>query len=106
MELIAKFDRRITIQYPDGSVNADTGEPSGTFTTLASVWANRMSKKGSDRLLGEQTVSVGDEVFKIRYRDDVTEKMRVVFKSRNYEIKSVHEVGRNESMVIICERLT
>lgn len=105
MEVIGRRDRRITIQRPDGNVNADTGEPSGTWVKVCSVWAERQSMKGKDRLLADQTISAGDEVFIIKYRTDISPKMRVVFKSENYHITSVEEIGRNHLMRIVCQRL-
>jgi SPP1 family predicted phage head-tail adaptor len=106
MIIVGKFDRLITIQQPDGQRSETSNEPSGNWEDVAQVWAKKEFFKGREKMQGDQPISVGDIAFHIRYRDDVREKMRVVFEDVTYNIFSVEEIGRREVLRIYCQRLS
>ncbi len=106
MIIVGKFDRLITIQQPDGERSASTNEPSGDWEDVAQVWARKEFFKGREKMQGDQPISVGDVLFQIRYRNDVQEKMRVLFDDVTYNIFSIEEIGRREVLRIYCQRLS
>jgi len=80
------------------TTNGDYSEP--TWATVATVWASiRPSKAGEqsgDRDFTRQSIDI-----KIRYRSDVTNKMRITEGSTIYEINSIVDpIGRGQYLLI------
>lgn len=88
-----EMDRRITIQTNTPTQDA-SGEQVASWSTLATVWAKIDKSSAAERFINQQVVGEVDMVFQIRYRSDVTDKMRLVYGGQNYNIKGVTEVGR------------
>ena len=98
-----QLDRRITIQHEV------TGSGFGAVTTwedLDEVWcsfmrptAQEIYRNESNREQATQTAS-----FRIRYRADVTEDMRIVFDGHNWDIEGILEVGRRDKLDLIATR--
>lgn len=98
-----ELDRRITIASFTESQNA-YGEPVKTWNTLATVWANVKPASGREFFNSNQRVAEVDTIFKIRYRDDVTPQMRVLYNGSIYDIKSILEIGgREEGLQILAQ---
>ena len=88
-----RLDRRLTLQRRTLTEN-DYGEPVETWTTLATVWAEKIPVRGAERYAAIQTVAEVDTRFKIRYRTDVSPLDRVVCAGTTYDVKGVLEIGR------------
>lgn len=101
---IGGLDRRIVIQQSSGQ-DAVTGQPDETWSTYSTVWASKLSKRAKEKVQGDQPVSVGDEVFVIRYDSGVTEGMRISWNSNTYEITSIEEIGRQAGLTITAQRV-
>jgi SPP1 family predicted phage head-tail adaptor len=78
---------KVTIQRKSTSRGAAGGEVN-SWVDLAEVWAGIMPLSG--RELASQRSIYADATHKIliRYRDDVTPKMRVLFGTRQFDIAS------------------
>lgn len=72
-----ELDRRISIQYRAAGRDA-AGQPSGSWTTLATVWAKPMPRAGREFFAGGQMQAELGFVWRIRHRTDVTAAMRVL----------------------------
>lgn len=97
-----KMDRLITIQTFTTTQN-DYGEPVETWTTLASVWAERVPMSGREAFAADQLAALSLVKFKIRYRSDVDTKNRILDAGSYYDIRSVGIIGRNEGLEITAE---
>ncbi len=97
---------RVTIEKP-----VRTADEGGTavisWQAVASVWAEIRPKSGrevfeSDQLGGRVTHDV-----RLRYRDGVTTKMRILHSGRIFDIRFVANQGeRGEWLICSCEETT
>jgi len=101
MAMIGKYDRRVTIQRRS-EVRDSFGQVVASWVDVATVWARRMGRDGKDEFSADQHVSVLPVVFEIRFREDVAPKMRLVHRQTVYEIETIDEVARNETLRLSC----
>jgi SPP1 family predicted phage head-tail adaptor len=103
---IGQMDRRITFQSVS-EVRDDYGGVTETWSNVATVWAAVEWKEnlGKEDVMGARITAQQNVVFTIRYPESFTpdEKMRVVFRSANYDIISISESGRDRFMMVECQ---
>jgi SPP1 family predicted phage head-tail adaptor len=80
-----------------------------TATTLATVWAQVESVKGSEKLSGNQHFADIDEKFTIRYSSTVASlncKNRISYNGATFDIIEVVKIPRHrpEKLVILANR--
>ncbi len=97
-----RFDRYITIQTPSEASN-EFGELETTWSTQAQVWAKKEDRTGKEDFSAARETAFLGTVWTIRYRTDLTEKMRISHDSKTYDIISISEVGRNVYLEIKTE---
>ena len=85
---IGELNQRVTIQRANVVVNS-YGEEITTWVTLATTWAAVRNVPQREPFAADQFVSVVTTAFTLRFRSDVTAKMRVVNAGKIYEIDSV-----------------
>ncbi len=95
------LDRLITIEQPTESVDA-YGAPTQTWATLAQVWAQVKPVRGSEYFAAQQMNARVDAVFRVRYRTDLTTKMRISYNSETYDIQGIIEIGRREGLELMA----
>lgn len=104
---IGPLRHRITIQ--SFTVSPDSvGEPIATWanlTTNPTVWAEVTSVPAGERFVsgGEQLIATLTHKVRIRYRTDVTVKMRLIHNSRYLYIENaVDPTGRERELILLC----
>ena len=97
-----KLDRRIVIQS-ETIARDDFGGEDPTWSTLATVWAGIEYRSGTETNEADQMVSMNKIMFTIRYRTDITARMRIYYNSVYYYITLVEQLGRQEGTVLHCE---
>jgi len=90
-----RLDRLIVIEQSTPTQDA-AGQDIESWATLATVWAEVVPVGGSEVFQAKQFGAEAVAKFRIRYRGDVTRKMRVVYDSDNYDIADVAEDRRFE----------
>ena len=100
-----KMDRLITLErFGEGSPATNAyGEPSGSWGTLAIVWAERMTISDGERWRAGEVGSRITDRFRIRWSSDVSDldpTDRIAWEGRTYEIHGVKELGRREYLEI------
>ncbi|MDP3273021.1 phage head closure protein, partial [Limnobacter sp.] len=70
-----KLNCLVAIQQPPGAQDA-LGQPTGSWTTLATVWANIRYLNGVETIKADAATSVTKASIRIRRRTDVTAAMR------------------------------
>jgi SPP1 family predicted phage head-tail adaptor len=100
---IGKLDRRLRIESATSTLDSESNHPVKTWSTLATVWAQRLRSTGRERYESKEQVSVSNADYKIRYRDDVTETMRVVEDSQIFYITSVQRFKREGYVLLTVE---
>jgi SPP1 family predicted phage head-tail adaptor len=71
------LDRRIAIQYRAAGEN-DRGQPSGAWTLLAKMWAQRLDGRAREYFAASGMQAELGTLWRVRHRTDVTAAMRVV----------------------------
>jgi SPP1 family predicted phage head-tail adaptor len=94
------------VQFQSFTTGVDsTGSPTQTWAAIsgAPVWAKRMPLKGSELIESGKLTS--NEVLKLKIRRDdlILPGTRVVIGSKNYNIISVSDYGRDGDMTLWCE---
>lgn len=94
---IGQFDRRICIEAPSTSRGA-SGQELLTWSTFAECWASveYPGTRTDEQVVADQEVSITSVIFRIRYRDGLNQKMRILYNSNYYDILNVLEVGRKD----------
>lgn len=102
-----KLSKRIIIQQLEAGspTRDDYGQPNETWGTLAEVWAKIKPLRGRELWAQQQVQSEITQRVVIRYRNDVTSKMRIKVKgtSRFLVIKSVIDTDeKHEELQLMC----
>lgn len=95
-----RLDRRITIQTFTESNNTFR-EPIKTWVTLATVWAQLVPQRGTERYAIREGQAVDARalvIWRIRHRTDVTTLMRISYGGELYDIQDIREIGRREGL--------
>jgi SPP1 family predicted phage head-tail adaptor len=103
MVLARKNNKRITIETPVRVANS-YGEPIETFQAYAVRWAKIEGTIGREGFNGYQEINTYPTIFRVRYDEltkDISEKMRVSFDSRYYDIEAVVNYNQENKEVYI-----
>lgn len=90
-QLAARLKHRITIEQPVYTTDA-AGGGTTIWTPLATVWAEIRTRSGRERLFAGKLEASSTHTITLRYRSDVTEKMRISFDGRLFNIRRVENV--------------
>lgn len=98
------LDRRITLQE-----ERITGSPSGgmqrAWVDVARVWAGIRPLPGKERWQAPQAMAVRSAIWRIRWRPDVHERMRFLYRGEVWRIDGLSEIGRREGIEIAASAL-
>lgn len=102
---IGELNRRIVIQKPTPTVNG-YGEEITNWSTLTTVWAAMRNVPQREPFAADQFTSVVSTTFTMRFRTDVTAKMRIVDSGKIYEIDSPADPDGNRRFIeCVCTLL-
>lgn len=96
------LDRRITIESETITRDEWGGEVL-SWATLASVWAGIDYNTAGETVEAEQQTALSRINFIIRYRTDLTSRMRVYYNFKYFTITGIKEIGRQVGNVLQCE---
>lgn len=101
---IGKLNRQVSIQA-NQSVLDEYGEPlPAAWVEVAKVWADVQILSGLQTIKEGVDVSVVKASMRIRYREDLTAAMRVVYQGRVFDIRAVlPDVSKREYLDLVCE---
>jgi len=102
---IGKLDQRIEIQQKT-AVRSATGSATATWSTVARVWAglSYQSSGNSEQVEADQILATTRVAFTIRYRDGLSEEMRIVSDGKNYDIiPPMEQIGRKMYLKLRAE---
>lgn len=94
-----RLEHRITLQRNE-PVQSDTGEMTEHWVEIATVWAERVWIRASERFAAQQTLAERVEMFRIRWREDTGPLQRLVWQGRAYDIQSVAPLDRRIGLEI------
>lgn len=100
------LNRQVTIQRRDGGKD-EYGQLTDTWVNVATVWASILHKSGLETVKSSVDISVVQTSVRIRYREDVTAAMRVVYGNTLYDIRAVMpDVAGREYCDLVCQETT
>jgi SPP1 family predicted phage head-tail adaptor len=82
---IGQLDQRLTLQSRSAGVDA-LGQPSGAWTTVATVWGKARPLRSRELFAAGQTQDVTDVEFTIRFRSDVLGTWRILWRGTPHDI--------------------
>ena len=100
------FRKRITFQSKSRVKDAGGGRVN-TWANVASaptVWASVTQESATEGTEADQTQAKATIEINTYYRSDITEAMRVVWKSVNYNIRTIAPDDREMFMLITAQR--
>lgn len=98
-----KRDQRITIQQR-GSGKDLLGQASGSWAELVTVWAGAKPLRGREFFAAGATQSEATVTFSMLYRDDITSRMRVLWRGTPYDIvaEPIDVDGGRHTLELLC----
>lgn len=101
-----QLDQRVTLKSRASTVDS-FGEPTGAWSTLATVWAVVQPLMGREFQEAKQTEAELTTRIRIRYRTDVTAAMQAIHGSITYDIVSVMcpDTDRRE-LILMCREVS
>ncbi len=94
-----RLDRKVTIQTRTTTTGASGGVVT-SYATDATVSAQKVETTGRESRSAGALRAETDLVLRIRYRSTLTEKHRLYFESKYYDILAITEEGRRELQVL------
>lgn len=107
---IGNFDKRITIIKKVVTINSFNGE-SETWILHKLKWAKEdnagLGSTGTEVIQADKITAIRKTTYVIRYDDTIDEEMRVVFRSKVYDIVSLKlaDGNRDRFLSIECQYL-
>jgi len=99
---IGDMRHRITFQKPVETPNGHKGH-TVSWQDLVTVWASVEPLSGREYFYSHQIKAEITHRVKIRYREDITVKMRIKHRGRNLAIESIlDKKERREELEILC----
>lgn len=103
-----RLDQRVTIQSPVDSRGATFADPqAASWSTVATVWAAVEPLAGREWFRNQEVGASAEVRVTLRWRDGVTEKMRLVHGARTYEIVAppIDVELRHEQLQLMCREV-
>lgn len=100
-----KLDQRGTIERPN-ELRGSSGQAitSPTWVTFATLWFETEPSQAGGEFFGDDKRSnVQRRVFRCRFVEGVTTKMRVNIRGEHYDIKAIEEPDRRRALRLVCE---
>jgi SPP1 family predicted phage head-tail adaptor len=103
MSLIGQMRNRIVLQTLSTSSDGAGGQ-SASFGTATTVWAKVENLSGSESIFGDQLRGTNSYRFTIRYYSALTEKYRISYNSKTFNISYVQDLveGREKFQVVLA----
>ena len=95
-------DRAIRIEQATPSRDG-SGAEILTWGLLCTRWASMRYASGSENTSSQKETASASVIFTTRYISGITEKDRLVYDSKNYDIIQINEIGRRHYHEIITE---
>lgn len=99
-----KLFKEFAIQERTETVNTYS-ESQPTWNTIHTTYGEFINMSGSEIIQANQVNAFFNTKIIIRWYEDLRTTMRLVYKSRNYNIVSIDDINeRDETMIVLCKR--
>jgi len=102
--MLGEMRNRIALQSLSTSTDSGGGQ-SASFSTALTVWAKVENLSGTENRFGDQLEARSNYRFTIRFYSALTEKFRISFDSKTFNIKhiKIEDEGKKRYQVIDAE---
>jgi len=103
-----RLNRRVKIQYLNTEYKNERGETTPIWADLdnKTIWAEVKNLSGKEYWSAMQVESAVNVRVCIRYRADITAKMRVIYGARQLNIKAAIDVeDKHDELQLMCEEI-
>ena len=99
------MDQEVVIESKSEARDAEGGVTE-SWATFATVWAKVIGTGGKEFFAAAAVNAEHTATFKIRYQTGILQTMRIVWDGRDYDIRAIKYIGRNEAIEItgVAER--
>ncbi len=94
------YRHRVNIQQAVETIDSN-GQTVITYDTIATVWASVIPIRSSEVFQLDQTKDVDSFEVKVRYRNDITKRHRLLWKNRVLNIGSLIDDDNNKEEIIM-----
>lgn len=95
---IGAFDQLVSVLVNTPTLDG-AGQPIDAFAVDRTVWAREVPQRGGERFISQQVIGTGVLVLELReYLSGLTVLNRIRFRSKDWDIRDIRIVGRNEGM--------
>ena len=100
---IGRMRQRVTIQSNTGT-KGTRGQKADTWTDVKQVWARVQTLTGTENQTANMQIASATHLVTIRWRSDVTEKMRFEWGTKYLGIVSIRDIdGRRQFLDLYCD---
>lgn len=97
------LDRKITIETPSTSSGEYGASTSTTWATWKQVYAQVRPVRANERFASSNLRAERSQIFVVRYLAGISEKMRIQYDNKAWNIRGLTELNRRESIEILAE---
>jgi SPP1 family predicted phage head-tail adaptor len=99
-----QLDQRLTLQQKSTTTNG-FGEDVVTWNDVATVWAKAAPLRGREFSSAAETQSSAEVRFTVRFRDDVDETWRLMWRGKAYALVAppINVGGTREWLEMMCQ---
>lgn len=98
-----ELNHRITVQNYTAVVDPNTGYREQTWADFASMWADVRHLSGTSVIAGGAEHSKVQASARIRWREDITPAMRVVYNGKEYAIEAILPGHKREHVDLLLK---
>lgn len=101
--MIGSLDQRITFERMAATSDGMGGHVQSwsAIVTTPTVWASARPVRGNETVSEGGTAATGTWLFEIRYRSDISETDRIVWRGETYNIRNVKRTSQRELNIVI-----
>jgi SPP1 family predicted phage head-tail adaptor len=81
--------------------STDTGGFTESWVTLTNAWAKIKNSSGTELIHADQLGAVAFSDFTIRYRSDLTESMRIIYRGTEFQVRHINNIEESDKFLII-----
>jgi SPP1 family predicted phage head-tail adaptor len=96
----ASLNRQIEIQSL-AVTPTDAGGFTESWVTLTNAWAKIKNASGTELIHADQLGAVAFSDFTIRYRSDLNESMRVIYRGTEFQVRHINNIEEADKFLII-----
>ena len=94
------LNRKIKLQSLVNTPTA-TGGFTSAWVDVADIWAKIKNASGSELLHADQLGATAFSDFTIRYRSNITETMRLVYRGTDYQVRHINNIEEADLWLVV-----